>query len=108
MANLERHYHLLERGRLSWQRVGSLRYSYRAPLADDRHYSHYAASSTGISAKLDVEQELQAKWQRAIETRQFPDTILAHGIFTNIQKYPDDIILTRVGMFYEVSRDILL
>jgi hypothetical protein len=54
----------------------------------------------------DPEQDLEAKWQRAIDLREFPDTGLAHGIFLNMQKYPDDIILTRVGMFYEVSQDI--
>jgi len=47
--------------------------------------------------------ELEAKWRHAVKTRVFPDTPLAHGIFVNMQKYPDDIILTRVGMFYEVS-----
>jgi hypothetical protein len=47
--------------------------------------------------------ELEAKWQHAVKARIFPDTPLAYGIFVNMQTYPDDIILTRVGMFYEVS-----
>jgi hypothetical protein len=64
---------------------------------------------TGQNAldQADSERELDAKWQRAIDLREFPDTVLAHGIFTNMQKYPDDIILTRVGMFYEVSMEAL-
>lgn len=59
---------------------------------------------TGQNAldQADSERELDTRWQRAIDRREFPDTVLAHGIFTNMQKYPDDIILTRVGMFYEV------
>lgn len=69
----------------------------------------------GIDARIrshDEEKAIEAKqqreWQRAVDTREFPDTPLAWGIFTNMHEYPDDIILTRVGMFYEVSKRCLL
>jgi hypothetical protein len=53
----------------------------------------------------DDKQALDEKWQRAVDMKLFPDTNLAREIFTNLQAYPDDILLTRVGMFYEVSHE---
>lgn len=49
------------------------------------------------------DQDLKAEWNMAVKERSFPDTPLAKEIFNNMKAYPDDIVLTKVGMFYEVS-----
>ncbi len=38
-----------------------------------------------------------------VEEGIYPDTSLAKEVYANRVMYPDDILLTRVGMFYEVS-----
>lgn len=44
-----------------------------------------------------------AAYERAVEEGTFPRTPLAREIFRNLRRYEGDILLTRVGMFYEVS-----
>ncbi|ODN76055.1 hypothetical protein L202_06000 [Cryptococcus amylolentus CBS 6039] len=59
----------------------------------------------------DGQQIAQSTWQvteqdeihNAIQSGIIPDTALAHEIFLNWKRFPDCILLTRVGKFYEAS-----
>lgn len=51
----------------------------------------------------DAERTLDAEYEKAIVDVEFPRTPLAREIFRNMRRYERDILLTRVGMFYEVS-----
>lgn len=40
-------------------------------------------------------------WARIVKVGAYPDTDLAYELWQHEHQYPDDLILTRVGMFYE-------
>ena len=56
-----------------------------------------AASTSDINAQDDE------AYEAAIARGDVPRTPLAREVFLNMHRYQQDIILTRVGMFYEVS-----
>ncbi len=41
--------------------------------------------------------------EAALEEGSIPDSPLARQVFANWKRYPESIVLTRVGKFYEVS-----
>ena len=68
-------------------------------------FSAFSTSSKeGISASSDTaaDLELDAAMQAAIKAGELPDTQLSKMVFKNSMRFPDAIVLTRVGKFYEV------
>lgn len=47
------------------------------------------------------------EWSRLVRDGLWPDTALAREVYDNGKRFPTDLLLTRVGMFYEVSRQTL-
>lgn len=66
-----------------------------APWSDTNTFASKASS--------DVESALDAAYEEAIADGSFPRTPLAKEIFCNMRRFEGDVLLTRVGMFYEVS-----
>jgi hypothetical protein len=74
-----------------------------APLAPYKEYEkEHHAPSPGI---LSDEEEM---YKEAVKTGDIPDTALAKQVYLNWKRFPDCIVLTRVGKFYEVSWDLVL
>ena len=70
------------------------------PLGPYKEYEkEHHAPSPGV---LSEEEEL---YREAIRTGDIPDTALAKQVYLNWKRFPDCIVLTRVGKFYEVSQD---
>lgn len=68
------------------------------PLASLVEYkkTHYAAS-------VDVAENEERLYKDAIAVGDIPDTALAKQVYLNWKRFPDCVVLTRVGKFYEVS-----
>lgn len=68
------------------------------PLAPYKEYEkeHHAPSPDAL---LDEEH----LYRQAVKTGDIPDTALAKQVYLNWKRFPDCIVLTRVGKFYEVS-----
>lgn len=47
--------------------------------------------------------DLTAQYKAAVVRGEVPDTPLAEEVYTNWKRFPDAILLTRVGKFYEVG-----
>ena len=45
---------------------------------------------------------MQAEFKALIEAKSLPETSLSYVVFQHMKWFPDAIILTRVGKFYEV------
>lgn len=72
------------------------------PLAPYKEYEkEHHAPSPGV---LVDEEEL---YREAVKTGDIPDTALAKQVYLNWKRFPDCIVLTRVGKFYEVSLVII-
>ena len=54
------------------------------------------------SSDSAVDSELEAALYAAIEAGELPNTELSKLVFKNSMRFPDAIVLTRVGKFYEV------
>ena len=52
-------------------------------------------------------QTIEDQIRQAILENRIPNTDLAVSIFRNVLRFPDCLVLTRVGKFYEVSTDLL-
>jgi hypothetical protein len=66
-----------------------------APWSDTNTFASKASSDVGSA--------LDAAYEKAIVDGSFPRTPLAKEIFCNMRRFEGDVLLTRVGMFYEVS-----
>lgn len=68
------------------------------PLAPWKEFrkEHHAPSP-------DVLSDEEALYKQAIISGDIPDTALAKQVYLNWKRFPDCIVLTRVGKFYEVS-----
>ncbi|CAD6571986.1 MAG: DNA mismatch repair ATPase msh1 [Tremellales sp. Tagirdzhanova-0007] len=53
------------------------------------------------SSDSAVDSELEAALYAAIEAGELPNTELSKLVFKNSMRFPDAIVLTRVGKFYE-------
>lgn len=49
--------------------------------------------------------EENAEFARAVKAGQVPDTALSRLVFDNWKRFPDCILLTQVGNFFEVRRE---
>jgi hypothetical protein len=58
------------------------------------------SSTDSDSRDLDA----RSLYRAAVDRGEIPDTPLAEQIYANWTRFPDAILLTRVGKFYEVSR----
>lgn len=62
------------------------------------------APSDGVSSPVITCSKAEIEHlQDAIQQGVIPDTPLAHEVYLNWKRFPDCILLTRVGKFYEVS-----
>lgn len=60
-------------------------------------------TATG-GASSSTKSKMDAAYEVAVSDGLFPRTPLAKEIFCNMTRFQGDMLLTRVGMFYEVSR----
>lgn len=69
------------------------------PLDEYKEYkkAHQASS-------VDVAEDEERLYRDAIASGDIPDTALAKQVYLNWKRFPDCVVLTRVGKFYEVSR----
>jgi hypothetical protein len=51
----------------------------------------------------DVAEDEEKLYKDAIASGDIPDTALAKQVYLNWKRFPDCVVLTRVGKFYEVS-----
>lgn len=62
------------------------------------------APSDGVTSPVITCSKTEIEYlQDAIQQGVIPDTPLAHEVYLNWKRFPDCILLTRVGKFYEVS-----
>ena len=68
------------------------------PLAPYREYEkeHHAPSPGMLLDEEDI-------YREAVRMGDIPDTALAKQVYLNWKRFPDCIVLTRVGKFYEAS-----
>jgi hypothetical protein len=52
---------------------------------------------------VDVAEDEERLYKDAIASGDIPDTALAKQVYLNWKRFPDCVVLTRVGKFYEVS-----
>jgi len=52
---------------------------------------------------VDVAENEEELYKDAIASGDIPDTALAKQVYLNWKRFPDCVVLTRVGKFYEVS-----
>jgi hypothetical protein len=52
---------------------------------------------------VDVAEDEERLYRDAIASGDIPDTALAKQVYLNWKRFPDCVVLTRVGKFYEVS-----
>jgi len=56
-----------------------------------------------LSTRSDAEMTINEQMENALDEWKIPDTDLHKHVFRNMKRFPDCIVLTRVGKFYEVS-----
>jgi len=52
---------------------------------------------------VDIAEDEERLYKEAIASGDIPDTALAKQVYLNWKRFPDCVVLTRVGKFYEVS-----
>lgn len=64
-------------------------------------------STTTATAAVVAHQgpDFEEEYQAAVSAGSIPNSALAKQVFLNWKRFPDCIVLTRVGKFYEVSDD---
>jgi hypothetical protein len=55
---------------------------------------------------VDVAEDEEKLYKDAIASGDIPDTALAKQVYLNWKRFPDCVVLTRVGKFYEVSSTV--
>lgn len=50
-----------------------------------------------------ADQVINQQLEKALDNGEIPDSPLAHTVFRNWKRFPDCIVMTKVGKFYEVS-----
>lgn len=61
------------------------------------------ATFRSLPSKSEAEMTIDEEMEKALDEWKIPDTDLAKHVFRNTKRFPDCIVLTRVGKFYEVS-----
>ena len=59
--------------------------------------------STTPASSSDADADEEGEYEKAVRDGHVPRTSLAREVWMNMKRYEGDILLTRVGMFYEVS-----
>jgi hypothetical protein len=70
------------------------------PLAPLEPYKEYKKAHHAPS--VDYASQEEEVYRRAVAEGDVPDTALAKQVYLNWKRFPDCIVLTRVGKFYEV------
>lgn len=58
---------------------------------------------TTPASSSDADADEEGEYEKAVRDGHVPRTSLAREVWMNMKRYEGDILLTRVGMFYEVS-----
>ena len=61
------------------------------------------SANPSVPAKSEAEMTIDEQMEKALDEWKIPDTDLAKHVFRNTKRFPDCIVLTRVGKFYEVN-----
>jgi hypothetical protein len=73
------------------------------PLAPLEPYKEYKKKAHHAPSVEYASQE-EESYRRAVAEGDVPDTALAKQVYLNWKRFPDCIVLTRVGKFYEVRQ----
>lgn len=73
------------------------------PISPLTPWPFNSPTTPASSSDADEDADGEGEYEKAVRDGHVPRTSLAREVWMNMKRYEGDILLTRVGMFYEVS-----